>query len=118
MQVNGVGNISKDVTIVSEKLVTFSIACNKKDKEGKESVSFFEVKAIGFCAKIAKDFKVGDFVMVSGDLNQENWVDKDTQKKRYAIKILAFMCARINSKQSAATQTTDKQCRAVDEAPF
>jgi single-stranded DNA-binding protein len=113
MNVYGKGNVTKDVKVVSDKLVTFDIAENKKDaKTQKETVSFFTVKACGYAANNARDFKIGDMVMLSGEITQETWDDKDTGKKRSKVVILAFSCALI--KHSGKTGNDP----AAEEAPF
>lgn len=96
-QVNFSGNVTKDVVVkdVSGAALTeFSVAINKKykNKAGEEikEVSFVDCKAWRWAAHCAKTFKVGDFVMVSGELKEDRWKDATTEKNRNKLYVVAF----------------------------
>jgi single-stranded DNA-binding protein len=115
MNVYGKGNVTKPVKIVSDRLVTFDIAENKKDyKTQAESVSFFAVKACGYAAVNAREFKVGDNVLIAGEMAQETWDDNKTGAKRSKVVILAFSCALIHHSKKAEGVVDAP----AEEAPF
>ena len=72
----------------------FTIAHNrrwkpKESKDWKESTSFFRVKAYnGLAEKVKEKFRKGDFVLIEGRLQEENWENEEGQK-RSLIKIIA-----------------------------
>lgn len=66
---------------------SFAVAVTKKIK-GQETVSYFECKAWNQqCAFVSQWFKKGDAILVTGELSQETWDDKETGAKRSKVVI-------------------------------
>lgn len=93
-----IGNLGKDPEIktVGEKtLVKFSMATNEKwnDKAGVEQTetSWHSIEAWGKVAEIAKSFKSGDFVKLSGKLTYNIFDNKDGQKVKDPIITCTFI---------------------------
>ncbi len=62
-------------------IVNFTIASSRKYKD-KEDVTFLDATAYGQTAvNIAKFFKKGNPIGVEGRLSQNNWVDRDDNKR-------------------------------------
>ncbi len=86
------GNISTDlelkVTQSGKKTVTFNVAVNSYSK-GNNTADFFTVVAWDEKAEfICRYFKKGSPIFVEGALKNENWTDKQGNK-RIATKIIA-----------------------------
>lgn len=85
------GNLTRDPEAVSDRLLTFSVAVNRREKDGDnwvDAAHFFDVKVLGNrAAPLAGILSKGQGVTVQGDLVQERW-EKDGQK-RSAVRILA-----------------------------
>jgi len=79
-----VGTVTRDPEIRqagSTNVAGFGIAVNKKYKD-KESVSFFDCKAFGKTADVIGQYvKKGSPLYIQGELVQENWTDKQDQKR-------------------------------------
>lgn len=100
--VSVLGNITRDpelrFTPNGTPVASFGIAVNKnyQDKESGEWISdadFFNVTAwYKLAENCAESLTKGDRVLVAGRLSQDNWEDKDGQK-RSAVKIIANVVA-------------------------
>lgn len=84
------GNLTRDPELRSvgaDKSVTsFTVAHNTKfktnDGEAKEEVTFIDCEAWGRQGEIAAQFLTkGSMVIVEGRIKQDNWTDKDGQKR-------------------------------------
>ena len=91
------GNLTRDpetrTTPSGQSVTNFSIAVNRswvgKDGQKQEETSFIECDAWGPRGEtIAKYFTKGRQILVSGRLRQDSWDDKDTGKKRSAIRVV------------------------------
>lgn len=88
-------------------VTTFSIAVNKRVKEGEEAqADFFNVTAWRQTAEfITRYFRKASSICVVGELHNRSWVDQQGQK-RYATEIVAseayFVDAKSEAPQSAA----------------
>ena len=88
-------------------VTTFSIAVNKRVKEGEEAqADFFNVTAWRQTAEfITRYFRKASSICVAGELHNRSWVDQQGQK-RYATEIVAseafFVDAKSEMPQSAA----------------
>ncbi len=91
------GNLTRDPefrSVGADKSVThFTIAHNNRykthDGEQKEEVSFIECEAWGRQGEVAAQYLVkGSLTIVEGRIKQDNWLDKDGQK-RSKLKIVA-----------------------------
>ena len=86
------GNLTRDPEAVSDKLLTFSVAVNRREKdasgEWSDAPHFFDCKVLGNrAAPLAGILVRGQGVTVQGDLVQERW-EKDGQK-RSAVRVIA-----------------------------
>ena len=90
----GVGNLTQEVELFQKDEFcssSTSIALNSyyKDNmtgEKKSKVTFLEIKAFGKLAlNMKKYLKKGSKIGIIGELNSEDWVDKETNKKRTKI---------------------------------
>jgi single-strand DNA-binding protein len=93
-----VGNITREPELKflgsGNAAVKFSIAVNKrrkgKDGEYEESTSFFDVQAYGTLAEnLANSVQKGNRVVVTGEIEQRSWDDKETGNKRSTVEITA-----------------------------
>ena len=88
-------------------VTTFSIAVNKRVKEGEEAqADFFNVTAWRQTAEfITRYFRKASSICVVGELHNRSWVDQQGQK-RYATEIVAseafFVDAKSEMPQAAA----------------
>ena len=91
------GNLTRDPemrTVGADKSVTsFTIAHNSRykssDGEQREEVSFIDIEAWGRQGEIAAQYLVkGSQAIVEGRIKQDNWTDKEGQK-RSKLKLVA-----------------------------
>jgi single-strand DNA-binding protein len=91
------GHLTRDVEIrytpKGMPIGNIAIAVNRTWKneagEKQEEVSFFECIAFGRNAEIAAQYcGKGKPLLLNGRLKQESWDDKETGKKRYAVKVI------------------------------
>lgn len=85
MSVVLIGNVVSDPAIrfldSGKPVATFSIAV-KRGKQGEEHTSFFDCAAWGTIAEnIANSFHRGDRVIISGELKQRTYEDKNNNKR-------------------------------------
>ena len=121
------GNICKDIEmkIVGDNLAlaNFTVACTNKYKQ-KENTVFMECTAFGGLADtINKFFEKGKPIIVSGELQEDCWDDKDTGKKRYKkwlrVNNFDFVGGSKGSGGSGTAATTPAAApMGEDEIPF
>ena len=92
-----VGNLTRDPELKSttngQSICTFGLATNRvwKDQNGeqKDLVEFHEVTAWARRAEICHQIlKKGNLAYIEGYLKTRNWVDEETQKKRYRTEVV------------------------------
>jgi single-strand DNA-binding protein len=88
-----VGNMTRDpelrFTASGIAVTDFGVAWNTKDKDGNESVSFFDVTCWRDLAEhVAESLGKGLRVVVYGRLDQDTW-ENDDGDKRSKVKIIA-----------------------------
>jgi len=88
-----VGNMTRDpelrFTASGIAVADFGVAWNTKDKDGNESVSFFDVTCWRDLAEhVAESLGKGLRVVVYGRLDQDTW-ENDDGDKRSKVKIIA-----------------------------
>lgn len=96
-QVTIVGNLTRDpelkYTPKGTAIAAFSIAINRKFKIGEETreeTQFIDCEAWGKTAEIISEyFKKGRPILICGRLKTETWEDKESGKKRKAMKVVA-----------------------------
>tara|TARA_R110000824_G_C14747399_1_gene628155 strand:+ start:137 stop:541 length:405 start_codon:yes stop_codon:yes gene_type:complete len=87
------GNLTRDpelrYTASGIAVTEFGVAWNSKDKEGNESVSFFDVTCWRDLAEhVAESLGKGNRVIVFGRLDQNTWETKDGDK-RSKVRVMA-----------------------------
>ena len=80
-----IGNVTADPQVKfmesGKAIATFSVAV-KRGKQGEEHTSFFDCAAFGSIASnIADSFRKGDRVILSGELKQRTYEDKNGNKR-------------------------------------
>jgi len=88
-----VGNMTRDpelrYTAKGVPVTDFGVAWNTKDKDGNESVSFFDVTCWRDLAEhVAESLGKGTRVVVYGRLEQDTW-ENDDGDKRSKVKVIA-----------------------------
>jgi len=88
-----VGNMTRDpelrYTASGVAVTDFGVAWNTKDKDGNESVSFFDVTCWRELAEhVAESLGKGNRVIVFGRLDQNTWETKDGDK-RSKVRVMA-----------------------------
>ena len=88
-----VGNMIRDAelryTASGIAVTEFGVAWNSKDKDGNESVSFFDVTCWRELAEhVAESLGKGSRVIVHGRLDQNTWETKDGDK-RSKVRVMA-----------------------------
>lgn len=109
-------------------LVQFGIATNKefeKDGEKKKVATFVDCKAWAAEAEaIARTFKKGDGITITGELTTESWDDKQTGAKRYKTLVLVNSAAPYHKRGGStatprpATTTPAQPATDPDDVPF
>ena len=105
------GNLTRDPetrsTNTGQSVTAFSIAVNDawvKDGERQERTNFIECEAwAGRGETIAKYFSKGRQILVEGRLRQDSWEDKETGKKRSAIRVVVDGFSFVNDGKGAST---------------
>jgi single-strand DNA-binding protein len=91
------GNLARDpevrYTPKGTVVASFALAINHSWKndagEKKEEVTFVEVTAFGKQAEVIQQyFRKGKPMLIEGRLRQESWEDKESGKKRTAMKVV------------------------------
>jgi single-strand DNA-binding protein len=114
-----VGNLTRDPEtkpVLDTSVTSLSIAVNRKYKE-KESVSFIDCKAWGKTGEIiAQYLRKGNGISVRGDLVQENWEDKQGNKRsKLVVNVTAFdFLPKGGDNQSHVAESRE---RAAEEVP-
>ena len=88
-----VGNMTRDAelryTASGVAVTEFGVAWNSKDRDGNESVSFFDVTCWRELAEhVAESLGKGNRVIVYGRLDQNTWETKDGDK-RSKVRVIA-----------------------------
>ncbi len=133
------GYLSRDVelrfTPKGSAVAAIGLAVNHRwkgeDGTEHEEVSFFDCVAWGRTAEVMGEYlKKGKPVLIDGRLKQESWEDKQSGKKRYAVKIVInsfqFLESapggpeddRARTRKTAAPAATDDPPPEDDDVPF
>ena len=77
-------------------VASFTIACDRDIKSGEQNVDFFDCTAWRQTGEfVSKYFRKGSMIVVSGRLQNRDWLDKD-QTKRHKTEIVCesvYFCA-------------------------
>jgi len=117
--------LSSGTAIVKFSLATRNGVKNKQTGEWENQSEWHNCIAFGKRAEtIAQYVKKGEQLTVSGKLQQDSWVDRETQQKRYATKVLVndFNLHGGNKKNDSADNQApnpyQNQVLVEDEIPF
>jgi len=135
-----VGNITRDIEIKylqSGTAVTeVGLAMNKrykdKNEEWVDKAIFVDVTMWGRQAEIASEYlHKGSPILVEGELDMDQWDDKETGKKRSKLKVVCKHMTMLGTKNSEgrggggddaysepATHSASKSNQQPDEVPF
>jgi len=88
-----IGNLTRDPELKflnsGQACTKLSVAVSRKDKQGNEQTSFFDVTAFGSLAEnAANTLHKGARTFVSGRLEQSSW-ENDKGEKRTRVEVLA-----------------------------
>lgn len=97
----------------------FSIAVPRaKPRDGEPDVHYFDCTTFGKAAETLGAFgKRGRAVLVSGELVQERWNDKDTGAARQAVRVVAWRVTQLEGDPLGPLVTVPDSFD-PDEAPF
>jgi len=102
------GNLSQEIDFFQKDefcSATTSIALNsyykdKKTGDKKSKVTFLDIKGIGNIANVMKKYlKKGSKVAITGKLDSDDWIDKETKKKRTKIVCILDSIEFLDKKQ-------------------
>jgi single-strand DNA-binding protein len=132
-----VGNLTRDpelrYTPKGTAVLKLGLAVNRtwtaEGGEKKESVTFIDCTAWSRTAEVIDEFFAkGDEILIEGRLEQESWIDKETQDKRSKLVVVVESFTFTNGRKSgrggkaapappavAATATPEKE---HDDVPF
>lgn len=88
------GTICRDIELKYAQnsglsVISNSLAFNKKDANGNQSVVFLDFVAFGKTAELINQYyQKGDMLCGQGEIAQDEWQDKDTGKQRTKHKII------------------------------
>jgi single-strand DNA-binding protein len=113
-----VGNMTRDpelrYTAKGVPVTDFGVAWNTKDKDGNESVSFFDVTCWRDLAEhVAESLSKGTRVVVYGRIEQDTWENSDGEK-RSKVKIVAEEIAPSLRWAVATVEKTTARKGAID----
>ena len=113
-----VGNMTRDpelrYTAKGVPVTDFGVAWNTKDKDGNESVSFFDVTCWRDLAEhVAESLGKGTRVVVYGRLEQDTW-ENDDGDKRSKVKVIADEVAPSLRWAVATVEKTTARKGAID----
>ena len=111
------GNLTRDPetksTTGGQSVTSFSIAVNDtwvKDGERQERVNFIDCEAwAGRGETIAKYFSKGRQILIEGRLRQDSWEDKETGKKRSAIRVIVDAFSFVNDSKGGGSTATSSE---------
>lgn len=90
------GHMARDAEIRTltsgSQVCSFAIGVNHnytQNGEKKKETSFIDITAYGYLASNMSGIRKGQAVFVSGRMKQDSWLDKETQKKRYRVHVVA-----------------------------
>lgn len=125
------GNLARDPelrhTNSGKPLCEFTLATNKawKDKTGarQEKVSFIPCTLFGDSAKLfSETHKKGMKALVYGELEMDQWTDKETGKERTKLKVTVHQFEFLTPKQSPVQATPNQgqtaEAKPDDDVPF
>lgn len=113
-----IGNVGKDPEIRhlanSSMVARFPLATSEKFKlkngELQEQTEWHNIVCWRFLAELAENYiKKGSRLYIEGRIKTSNWVDKETQEKRYSTEIIASSILLLDRAPSASENTASAQ---------
>ena len=103
-----VGNLTRDVQVkylpTGTAVANGGVAINRKYKD-KDKTVFLEFAAFGKLAEIMGEYcHKGQSVLLSGELDEDQWEDKETGHKRSKLKLLANVMQMLSKRDGAASR--------------
>lgn len=113
-QVNLIGNLTKDVLNFSDgQVAKFTLAINKKDKDGNNSADFINVVAFSKTAEILLKYtKKGDKIGLTGRIQTGSYTNKEGQII-YTTDVVASSVYLLQKNESPEHKSINE-----DELPF
>jgi single-strand DNA-binding protein len=117
-QVNLIGHVTRPVdlrhtpkgTAVAEIGVAINREWKTESGEQKSEVVFVEVTAWARLAEVCAEFLTkGSPVFFSGRLDQESWIDKQSQQKRTKLRVIAEQMQLLGSKSAPAASQEEPE---------
>lgn len=102
-------------------VVNFSIAVNRRLKDGSEKANYFNVISFGKTASFVSEYlSKGSLVLVSGTLEQQTWDGQDGQKHSRVVVIGNNVQSLNLAKQQEKKESGEEMLTPVglDEIPF
>jgi single-strand DNA-binding protein len=116
-----IGRLVRDPEMkqASMKVCNFSIATSKKKKDGTEKTEFHNLVAFNKTAELVANYlKKGSQCYVQGELQTDNWVDQQTQKKMYKTSIVVNNVQFLDPKgQGGQQQQYQQQPQGFQQPP-
>lgn len=106
-----IGRLTKDpeIKVVGQKnstMCSFNLAINRKYRQGDVKADFISCYTFGKTAElIEKHFRKGNLIAVTGELQNNNYTDKDGVK-HYSMNVLVSSIDFVQSKAERAAEET------------
>ena len=123
------GNVGRDPELIQTtkgmSIVKFSLATNRKLKNGDKKTTWHNIKAFNKTAEVLNEYvKQGQQIVIEGSINNETW-EKDDGTKGFTSEVLVdnfhFVGAKVDSpapQPAAAAPATPVQGVDLDSPPF
>jgi len=117
------GNITRDIelsyTAGQVAIAKFGVACNKKIK-GVDKTMFIDCTAFRDCAEnINKFFHKGSNIFLIGEINLDQWEDKDGSKRsKHTMNVRAFTFTEKSDSTGNNSKPVDNTPVDDDDIPF
>lgn len=117
-----IGNIGGDVEVKATKngnlLAKFSVAVNKKGKDGQESTTWVNVQAWRTLAEACRNLKKGERVVVIGEYVSNAYMTTAGEKKYFNSLNAVFIAKPILSSEKNNQNNQNNAQHSNEEIPF
>ncbi len=113
-----IGNVGRDPEVRhlanNSMVARFPLATSEKFKlksgELQEQTEWHNIVCWRFLAQLAEDYiKKGSRLYIEGRIKTSNWIDKETQEKRYSTEIIASSILLLDRASSLSDNNTSAQ---------
>lgn len=113
-----IGNVGRDPEVRhlanNSMVARFPLATSEKFKlksgELQEQTEWHNIVCWRFLAQLAEDYiKKGSRLYIEGRIKTSNWIDKETQEKRYSTEIIASSILLLDRASSVSDNNTSAQ---------